>query len=62
MAKFELDINTDNAAFQDDYIDEIEAVFKRVIESLIAADYLNGKHSNVRDTNGNVIGTFRVTD
>ena len=62
MSKFELSINTDNAAFQDDYIDEIERVFASVIKSLTDADYLKGKHSNIRDTNGNVVGTFRVTD
>jgi hypothetical protein len=62
MSSFELKIDTSNAAFEDDYICEVERIFARVIAQLIEADYLNGKHSNIRDTNGNVVGTFKVTD
>lgn len=62
MAKFELSINTDNAAFDDDYVNQLDACFESILDQIRAEDYLNGKHSNVRDTNGNVIGTFKVTN
>lgn len=61
MATFELKIDTDNAAFEDGYVTELERIFARVVEQLNAADYLDGKHSNIRDINGNVVGTFKVT-
>lgn len=62
MPSFELKLDTSNDAFQEDYIDEIERIFRRVIEKLTNDEYLNGKHSNILDINGNVVGTFKVTD
>lgn len=62
MAEFELRINTDNAAFEGDlYPIELEAIFRRVVEQVQSADYLEGKWSNVRDSNGNAVGSFRIT-
>ena len=63
MASFELKIDTDNAAFQDgDYAAEMRHVFHRILAQIDAKDYLPGKHSNIRDTNGNVVGTFKITE
>lgn len=64
MPSFKLKIETDNAAFVDDYHGEMRKIFERVLqhlELLAMAAEMSNKHNNVRDSNGNVVGTFKVT-
>jgi hypothetical protein len=60
MSSFELKVNTDNSAFAEDFHGEMKATFDRIMDQITRGDWLNGKWSNVRDTNGNTIGTFKV--
>jgi hypothetical protein len=54
MSKFVIEINTDNAAYEDDYYSEIIANLKSVI-SKVDSSVLEG---TIRDTNGNKVGNF----
>lgn len=62
MAKFELWIETDNAAFDDEGRDfELAALLRQLarrIENGVLYE-VPGKWRDVRDFNGNIVGKFR---
>lgn len=60
MSSFELKINTDNSAFVEDFHGEMQKTFARALDQITRGDWLNGKWSNVRDTNGNTVGQMRI--
>lgn len=60
MSSFELKLDLDNDAFAERAEPEIERIFRRVIERLETGDYLDGKHMNILDINGNTVGTFKI--
>lgn len=64
MATFELSLITDNAAFAEDYHGEMRRIFEHVLQRLDGREgpFMRNKYNNVRDINGNLVGTFRVTD
>lgn len=63
MSTFELKINTDNAAFAEDFHGEMRRIFEHVLQRLDGYEGPNlNKHNNVRDVNGNVVGTFKIAD
>lgn len=55
--KITIDIETGNAAFQDDLHDEMTRTGRKVFAQ-VAAGYRNGK---IMDSNGNTVGFWRVT-
>lgn len=59
MRKFSMDIACDNAAFDGDNLgQELRWVLANVARGIGAGD----RKGSVRDSNGNIIGTFRVTE
>lgn len=60
MSHFEMKIETDNAAFEEDYDGQMTLIFAKVINQIRDGDYLPNKHSNIWDLNGNIVGTFRI--
>lgn len=57
MGEFCVRFNTNNAAFEPDATHEIAAIL-RGIAARVEAGHDASKHLNIRDVNGNVIGTF----
>jgi hypothetical protein len=57
MTKFRLTIDMDNAAFEDDPGELARCL--RDVASLVAPGK-EWQHGNVRDINGNTVGTFKV--
>lgn len=53
-------INTDNAAFVDDFEHELDHVLKALRHQIIDELRLSG--GTLRDTNGNECGTWEFTD
>ncbi len=53
-------VDWSNAAFDERTESEMERIFRRIIERLEEGDYLNGRHMNILDINGNIVGTFKV--
>lgn len=59
---FRLRFDCDNAAFDDNGVGtEIATVLRDLAERIERGD-ATGLYQNVRDTNGNVIGTFRLAN
>ena len=54
---FNLKIDCDNAAFEGDPRPEIARCLREVADSVEAGGNLS-KHLNIRDINGNIVGTF----
>jgi len=57
MARATVDIYLDNAAFDDDFEGEIEAVMDQAKEKLIAME-----EGYLRDSNGNTVGEVFIED
>ena len=55
--KITIDIKTDNAAFQD-YPDELFDILNTVVNRITGYGEREG---NLRDSNGNTVGKFKVT-
>lgn len=53
-------VDFSNSAFDERVEPEMERIFRRIIERLEEGDYLDGKHMNILDINGNIVGTFKV--
>lgn len=51
-----IDINTDNAAFKDD-----PSELKRIIGNIAIQVNAGAREDNLRDSNGNTVGKFKVT-
>lgn len=63
MSSVEVRVNTDNAAFEGlNRAVELAGIYGSVIGRIAAKDYLNNKWHDVRDSNGNIVGQFRVVD
>lgn len=74
--KFTLSISADNAAFHDDDCTGTSArwtslcecfamrleisVILREVAKRIEADGMSGFHENIRDSNGNIVGTYAI--
>jgi hypothetical protein len=55
---FRLNLDCDNAAFEDDNLHhEIARCLREVADSVEAGGDMS-KHLNIRDINGNIVGTF----
>ena len=57
LLKFELELDTANAAFQDDP----EEVIRVMAQGLAKAMSLHHEQGVLRDINGNTVGTFKLT-
>ncbi len=57
---FRMRFDTDNAAFDDGGLNIEVAVILRKVASLIEAGGATGLYQNCVDSNGNVVGTFRL--
>ena len=58
-----IEINTDNAAFQEDMTAEVLEIIRRLTLK-IGRDEVTittGEYANLKDTNGNTVGSFTVT-
>jgi len=61
MNRTKLDISTDNAAFEDEYLRREVARILRALADKVASGAMNlGEPVNVRDINGNTVGTFTL--
>lgn len=58
MATFTLTIDTDNAAFDGNLGEELFECLTRVRDKVASGE----PDGNVRDTNGNTVGKFQLTD
>lgn len=59
---FRMRFDCDNAAFEDDGIaTEIGRILRDIAERIERVE-ASGLYQNVRDSNGNVVGTFRLAD
>lgn len=59
MATFTLTINTDNAAFDDNLlVSELTACADKALQRI----YRGETSGNVRDTNGNTVGRFELSE
>ncbi len=56
--KIKIEINTDNAAFQPDPIEEVRRILKESMDEFLVS-YATKKH--LRDINGNFVGTITKT-
>lgn len=61
MLVFRLRFDCDNAAFEDGIEAEIASVLRELADR-IERHEATGLYQNIRDTNGNVIGTFRLAE
>jgi hypothetical protein len=59
---FELRLATDNDAFVVDFLAELIAINDKIVERIRMGDWLNNKWHDVRDSNGNTCGQFRVNN
>lgn len=58
--KLKIEINTDNAAFVDDFEGEVKQCLDQVSE--YAYRLCNGYSVRIRDTNGNTVGTAKLEE
>jgi hypothetical protein len=58
MAKFKVEIDTDNAAFEDDLGTEIARILTGVIRDCGQLSHGHYVTQSLRDTNGNRVGKF----
>jgi hypothetical protein len=56
---FTLSFDTDNAAFEDDPRPEIAHILRELADKVWQWEGYT-KHQNIRDINGNVIGTWKL--
>ena len=56
--KIEIEINTDNAAFEYHREGEISRILKAVTQSIVAGKL----YGSIRDSNGNTVGKFDVSE
>lgn len=56
--KIKIDLNTDNAAFQDNKESEMMTVLRIAIRKIVRGE----KDGNVMDSNGNTVGNFNVKE
>lgn len=58
MAKFKLEFNTDNVAF-----DELEFEVARILQTILSdCGHYNLQDKNIRDINGNTVGKLIITE
>lgn len=62
MAKFTIQITTDNDAFQERFlVIELSRILKVISKEIVdGRDF--GYHQNARDINGNVVGTYALKE
>jgi len=57
-------INTENAVFKDNIIEEIQRILETLVDKL-TSDYVSirvGEYHNLRDIDGNKVGEFIVSE
>ena len=59
--EFSVKFNCDNAAFDEDNCMSEIADILRNVASKIESEAPTGLHQNIRDSNGNVVGTFKLS-
>lgn len=60
MKELKLKINCDNDAFHDAPEVEIARVLRKIAQDIEDLE-ATGMYQNIKDINGNIIGTFRLT-
>jgi hypothetical protein len=60
---FEMQIETDNSAFDDNPASELARILRETADKLESGCYLSGLWENcARDVNGNVVDRLRITE
>jgi hypothetical protein len=59
MAKFQLHVNTDNAAFEDDPAPELVRILRAVADRIESGDEYQ-MFRTIHDSNGNDVGRFAL--
>ena len=63
MAKFTVSITTDNDAFQDGNLrEELARILFAIGNTVAISEEDWGYHKNIRDINGNTVGTFALKE
>lgn len=60
MAKFIMTFSTDNAAFDENPAREVSRILAEVAARIESADRVPEYFENIRDINGNIVGTYAV--
>ncbi len=59
--KLQVTIDSENSSFEDNGLaNEIEMILRKML-IMIEARTDTGKFQNLRDTNGNIVGSFKLT-
>lgn len=60
--KFEVEFACDNAAFDNDLASEISRILRRLADKVEEGELtvLAGKYRDIKDVNGNKVGTWRL--
>lgn len=59
--KLKIEIQMDNAAFEPDYVEEVQSILEDLCERLPYPLKETNGDLNLRDTNGNTVGKAAVT-
>jgi hypothetical protein len=59
---FQCKFNCDNAASDDIPEVEISRILREIADRIYFGDVPHDLHQNIRDVNGNVVGTFKIED
>lgn len=56
--RFCLDIDLQNAAFEDDRAAEVARILREIAGKIMPSDMVPGSNGRIRDCNGNACGSF----
>ena len=60
MPRVIMELDLDNASFEDDLVGEVAVVMEAVAEKIVAMYEGEGPNEDIFDSNGNVVGEVRM--